>query len=75
MLASNGEDLRALPLSLRKSNLARLLSRPVDGIFIADYSEARSATIYSAMPATWASRASSRSAAIAPMVPASASIG
>jgi bifunctional non-homologous end joining protein LigD len=37
MLASNGEDLRALPLALRKSKLARLLSRPVDGVFVAEY--------------------------------------
>jgi bifunctional non-homologous end joining protein LigD len=34
MLASCGEDLRALPLALRKSDLARL-----DGIFIAEYEQ------------------------------------
>jgi bifunctional non-homologous end joining protein LigD len=39
MLASNGEDLHALPLALRKSKLARLLSRPLDGIFIAEYEQ------------------------------------
>jgi bifunctional non-homologous end joining protein LigD len=39
MLASNGEDLRPLPLSARKAKLARLLSRPVDGIFIAEYEQ------------------------------------
>jgi len=31
MLLSDGEDLRKLPLSLRKTNLARLLARRVDG--------------------------------------------
>jgi bifunctional non-homologous end joining protein LigD len=39
ILAGNGEDLRPLPLALRKSNLARLLSRPLDGIFIAEYEQ------------------------------------
>jgi bifunctional non-homologous end joining protein LigD len=36
-IASDGEDLRPLPLSLRKRNLARLLRRRVDGIFVAEY--------------------------------------
>ena len=31
ILASDGEDLRRLPLSMRKTNLARLLARRVDG--------------------------------------------
>jgi len=34
VLALNGEDLRKLPLSLRKTNLARLLARRPDGIFL-----------------------------------------
>ena len=34
MLVSDGEDLRKLPLSMRKTNLARLLARRVDGIFL-----------------------------------------
>jgi bifunctional non-homologous end joining protein LigD len=38
-LAGNGKDLRPLPLSLRKAELAQLLSRPVDGIFIAEYEQ------------------------------------
>jgi ATP-dependent DNA ligase len=33
ILAANGEDLRALPLSLRKTNLARQLARRPDGIY------------------------------------------
>jgi bifunctional non-homologous end joining protein LigD len=39
MLVGDGEDLRPLPLSLRKVSLAQLLSRPVDGIFLADYEQ------------------------------------
>jgi bifunctional non-homologous end joining protein LigD len=35
MLVSDGEDLRKLPLSMRKTNLARLLARRVDGIHLA----------------------------------------
>jgi ATP-dependent DNA ligase len=37
MLAGDGEDQRQLPLSLRKTNLARLLRRRIPGIFIAEY--------------------------------------
>lgn len=33
ILVSDGEDLRKLPLHLRKNNLARLLARRLDGIF------------------------------------------
>ena len=35
IMALDGEDLRQLPLSLRKTNLARLLARRPDGIFVA----------------------------------------
>ena len=34
ILALDGEDLRGLPLSMRKTNLARLFARRPDGIFI-----------------------------------------
>jgi bifunctional non-homologous end joining protein LigD len=37
MLAGEGDDLRPLPLSIRKANLARLLARRSDGIFIAPF--------------------------------------
>jgi bifunctional non-homologous end joining protein LigD len=37
MLAGEGDDMRPLPLSMRKTNLARLLSRRPDGIFIAPF--------------------------------------
>ena len=35
ILALDGEDLCGLPLSMRKTNLARLLARRPDGIFVA----------------------------------------
>ena len=35
ILVSDGEDLRKLPLCMRKANLARLLARRVDGILLA----------------------------------------
>jgi bifunctional non-homologous end joining protein LigD len=34
ILAEGGEDLRKLPLSMRKTNLERLLARRPDGIFV-----------------------------------------
>ena len=39
ILAEGGEDLRNLPLSMRKTNLARLLARRVDGIFLSDFEQ------------------------------------
>jgi bifunctional non-homologous end joining protein LigD len=36
ILALGGEDLRKLPLHLRKNNLARLLARRPDGIFMSE---------------------------------------
>ena len=47
ILVEGGEDVRKLPLSMRKTNLARR----VDGIFLSDSSRARSVRIYSGMPA------------------------
>jgi bifunctional non-homologous end joining protein LigD len=35
----DGEDLRSLPLSMRTTNLARLLARRPDGIFIAPFEQ------------------------------------
>ena len=37
ILALDGDDLRRLPLSMRKTNLARLLARRPDGIFVAPF--------------------------------------
>ena len=37
VLAMDGDDLRDWPLSLRKTNLQRLLARRPDGIFLSDF--------------------------------------
>jgi bifunctional non-homologous end joining protein LigD len=37
--ALDGEDLRRLPLSMRKTNLARLLARRPEGIFVAPFEQ------------------------------------
>jgi ATP-dependent DNA ligase len=39
ILAMESEDLRLLPLHLRKNNLARLLARRIDGIFLSDFEQ------------------------------------
>jgi hypothetical protein len=39
VLALDGEDLRGLPLSMRKTNLARLLRGRSDGIFVAPFEQ------------------------------------
>ena len=39
MLVSEGDDIRKLPLSMRKTNLARLLARRVDGIHLAPFEQ------------------------------------
>jgi len=39
ILALDGDYLRRLPLSLRKTNLARLLARRPDGIFVAPFEQ------------------------------------
>ena len=54
MLVSDGEDLRKLPLTMRKSNLSRLLARRVDGIFLSDFEQGEIGPDLSDMPAAWA---------------------
>jgi bifunctional non-homologous end joining protein LigD len=39
MLVSDGDDIRNLPLSMRKASLARLLARRVDGIFLSAFEQ------------------------------------
>jgi bifunctional non-homologous end joining protein LigD len=39
VLAMDGDDLRNLSLSMRKANLARLLARRPDGIFMSDFEQ------------------------------------
>jgi ATP-dependent DNA ligase len=41
ILALDDDDLRGLPLSLRKTNLARLLARRPDGIFVAPFEQSK----------------------------------
>ena len=38
-LVSDGEDIRKLPLSMRKTNLARILARRVEGIHLAPFEQ------------------------------------
>ena len=38
-MALDGDDQRRLPLSMRKTNLARLLARRPDGIFVAPFEQ------------------------------------
>ena len=39
ILVSDGEDLRGLPLSMRKASLCGLLARRVDGLFLSDFEQ------------------------------------
>jgi bifunctional non-homologous end joining protein LigD len=39
VMALDGDDLRSLPLSLHKTNLARMLARRPDGIFVAPFEQ------------------------------------
>ena len=39
LLAMDGDDLRDLPLSMRKTNLSRLLARRPDGIFLSEFEQ------------------------------------
>ena len=39
ILALDGEDLRNLPLTMRKTNLARLLARRPEGILVAEFEQ------------------------------------
>jgi bifunctional non-homologous end joining protein LigD len=39
ILSLDGDDLRKLPLTMRKTNLARLLARRPDGIFVSEFEQ------------------------------------
>jgi bifunctional non-homologous end joining protein LigD len=39
VLAMDGDDLRNLPLSMRKTNLARLFARRPEGIFLSEFEQ------------------------------------
>ena len=53
LLMSDSDDLRKLPLSVCKANLARLLPRPVNGIFRSDFERAQLGRICFVMHACW----------------------
>ena len=57
ILALEGEDLRKLPLHLRKTNLDRLLARRPQGIFVSHSNRARSGRTCFGKPASSGSRA------------------
>jgi hypothetical protein len=48
---SDGDNLRQLPLSMRKANLSRLLARRVDGIFLSNFEQGEIGRTCSAAPA------------------------
>jgi bifunctional non-homologous end joining protein LigD len=54
VLAMDGEDLRNLPLSMRKTSLERLLRGRPDGIFVNPFETGQLDPISSARLATWA---------------------
>jgi hypothetical protein len=60
---SDGEDIRKLPLSMRKASLAQLLARRVDGIFLSDFEQGEIGPTCSATPACWGWKAWSPSTA------------
>jgi len=74
ILAFDGDDLRPLPLSMRKAHLERLLARRPDGIFISPFEQGEIGPDSSARPAAWDWRWC-RNAAIGPTAPVAATTG
>jgi bifunctional non-homologous end joining protein LigD len=74
-LAADGDDLRRLPLSLRKTNLARILPRRIDGIHVALFERARSGQTCSGMRASSALKGWSVSTVTAPTAAAGSIVG
>jgi len=75
-MALDGEDLRALPLPMRRTNLDRLLARRPDGIFVAPFEQgARSDPSCSARRVTWAWKGLCRNGVIGPIAAAARPIG
>jgi bifunctional non-homologous end joining protein LigD len=75
MLAGDGEDQRQLPLSLRKTNLARLLKRRIPGGFVAEYEQGEIGRDLFRVACSMGLEGSSRSAATAPIPPGNAGTG
>jgi hypothetical protein len=74
-LAADGDDLRKLPLSLRKTNLARVLAGGSTASTWRRSSRARSGQTCSPPYAAWGWRAWSPSTAIGPIAPAASTAG
>jgi ATP-dependent DNA ligase len=74
-LALDGDDLRRLPLSMRKTNLDRLLARRPDGIFVAPFEQGEIGRSYSAPPVAWGSKGWSASDGTGPIAAVAASTG
>ena len=64
MLVSEGDDIRKLPLSMRKTNLARLLARRVDGTHLAPFEQGKIGPDLFGVPACSDWRAGSTAPAI-----------
>ena len=70
VLEIDGDDLRQEPLERRKARLEKVLARAGAGIQFNEHAATSTVPPCSRPPASWASRASSRSGAISPTVPA-----
>ena len=75
MLAGDGEDQRHFPLSLRKTNLARLLRCRIPGIFMAEYEQGEIGRDLFRVACSMGLEGIAQSAAIAPTPPANAGTG
>jgi hypothetical protein len=75
ILVSDREDLRTLPLSMRKTNLGRLLARRVDGIHLAPSEQGEIGPDPSATLALWDWRGWCRSTGRARTAPAGSTAG
>jgi hypothetical protein len=74
-LAADGDDLRRLPLSLRKTNLARILARRIHGIHVAPFEQGEIGPDLFAAVCRMGWRAWSPSTAIGPIAPAASTAG
>jgi bifunctional non-homologous end joining protein LigD len=75
ILALEGEDLRKLPLHLRKTNLARLLAQRPEGIFVSDFEQGEIGPDLFRAACKLGLEAWCPSAAIGPTAPADPRIG
>jgi bifunctional non-homologous end joining protein LigD len=75
ILAADGDDLRKLPLAMRKTNLAQLLARRPDGIFVSDFEQGEIGPDRSGKRANSGLRVWCRNTVIAPIAPAHRRIG